>query len=70
MAELAAEHAPLDLIWGADAIALELGRTRRATFHLLENGDIPARKVRGRWVASRGALRRHFEGEDSSHERG
>lgn len=62
MADMAAEKAPLDLIWGADAIAIELGRTRRATFHLLENGEIPAKKVGGRWVASRDALRKHFEG--------
>ncbi len=67
MADATERAAPLDLIWGADAIAAELGRTPRATFNLLEKGDIPARKVRGRWVASRAALRRHFESEGVGH---
>lgn len=52
----------IDLIWGAESIAEALGRTRRSTFHLLEKGEIPAKKVGGRWVASRDALRKHFEG--------
>jgi hypothetical protein len=53
----------LDLLWGAAAIAATLNRTARQTFHLLEAGELPARKVGGRWVASRKALREHFEGE-------
>ena len=52
----------LDLIWGAAAIAAALGRTARSVYHLLEAGELPARKVGGRWVASREALRQHFEG--------
>jgi hypothetical protein len=34
-----------DLIWGCAAIAAAIGRNRRATFHLLENQLLPARKV-------------------------
>lgn len=45
-----------DLIWGVTAIAKEIGRTNRQTFHMLENGYIPARKVGGRWVAFRPEL--------------
>ena len=53
----------LDLIWGATAIATAIGKTRRATFHLLERGVIPARKIGNQWVASRRKLQAHFEGE-------
>lgn len=53
----------MNLIWGANAIAKALGRTERATFHMLEHGQIPgARKVGGRWCFDpevfRGCLRR------------
>jgi hypothetical protein len=53
----------LDLLWGATAIAAMIGKTRRATFHLLENGQIPARKIGNQWVASKQKLRQHFEEE-------
>lgn len=56
----------LGLIWGAEAIAVEIGRTRRQTFHLLETGAIPARRVGGRWCASRAALEAHFAGGDDA----
>lgn len=52
----------LDLIWGAAAIAAAIGRTRRATFHMLESGDLPGRRIGHRWVISRKVLREHFEG--------
>lgn len=50
----------LDLIWGGEEIAKAIGRTRRITFHLLEKGELPAKKVGGRWVAERGKLLRFF----------
>lgn len=53
----------LDLLWGCKAIAAFLGVTERACFHMLEQGVLPARQVGQRWVASRKALRRHFEGQ-------
>ncbi len=50
----------LDLVWGADAIARLIGRTTRATFHMLDNGELPAKKVGGRWVAERNKLLSFF----------
>ena len=50
-----------ELLWGADQIGAAIGRNGRQAFHLLTNGEIKsARKVRGRWVANRGALLREF----------
>jgi hypothetical protein len=55
-------HADLaeDLIWGAKAIAADIGRTERQTYHLLSNNQLPAQVIGGKWVASRRALRHHF----------
>jgi hypothetical protein len=54
----------LDLIWGCKAIAAALGVTERACFHMLESGDLPgAKQIGRRWVVSRKALERFFEGE-------
>jgi hypothetical protein len=50
----------LDLIWEVKAIAKLIGRTERQTFHLLDAGLLPAKKVGGRWVADRGKLLRFF----------
>lgn len=46
----------LDLIWGAQAIARLIGKTERATYHMLEKGDLPAKKIGNQWVVSRKAL--------------
>lgn len=54
----------LDLIWGAKALAKVLGVTERQAFHMLEAGDLPgAKQIGRRWVVSRKALERFFEGE-------
>jgi hypothetical protein len=45
-----------DLIWGCSAIAKAIGRSERSTFHLLERQLLPAKRVGGRWVASRRKL--------------
>ncbi|WP_042776610.1 hypothetical protein [Sinorhizobium fredii] len=50
----------LDLIWGGEEIAKAIGRTPRITFHLLEKGELPAKKVGGRWVAERSKLLSFF----------
>ena len=50
----------LDLVWGAEAIAKELNVTVRRAFYLLERGELPAKKVGGRWVAARRRLRSLF----------
>ena len=56
------EQEKSDLLWGAEAIGEEIDRTPRQTFHMLTNGELPAKKVGGRWVASRRKLREFFEG--------
>jgi hypothetical protein len=38
------------IIWGCKAIAKEIGRSEKATFHALQEGKIPgAKKIAGRW---------------------
>jgi hypothetical protein len=55
------EEIGLDLLWGAAPIAKELGLNRRQAYYLLESGVVAgARKVGGRWCASRAGLRRNF----------
>jgi hypothetical protein len=55
-----------DWVWGAAAIADEIGRSERATFYLLERGALPAKRVGGRWAASRSALRQ-FPRDQETH---
>lgn len=50
-------------VWGAENIAKIVGLSTRATFHLLEGGRLPARKVGGRWVALPSTLRHYLAGE-------
>lgn len=47
---------PLDLIWGAEEIGKAIGRSTRATFDMLDKGQLPAKKVNGRWVVARDKL--------------
>ena len=50
-----------DFMWNAAEIGGVIGRSARQTHHLLTKGEIKcARKVGGRWVASRSALLREF----------
>jgi hypothetical protein len=53
-----------DAVWGATAIGRVINRSARQTFHLLESGALPARKVGKSWVASRRKLRELVEGAD------
>ncbi|WP_286201957.1 DNA-binding protein [Ochrobactrum sp. SFR4] len=46
----------MNLIWGVAEIAKIIGRNQRQTFHLLTSGQLPAKKVGGRWVAERSKL--------------
>lgn len=57
----APQPAPLDLVWGTEAIAAVIGRSRRQTADALYKGQLPAKKVNGRYVASRRKLREFFE---------
>ncbi len=54
---------PPEAVWGAKAIGEEIGRSPRSTFHLLETGAIPGRKVGNLWVSSRRELRRTLFGQ-------
>jgi hypothetical protein len=47
-----------ELLWGAEAIGAALNINARRAFYLLETKAIPAKKIGGRWVASRTGLRR------------
>jgi hypothetical protein len=50
-----------DLVWGADAIGAVIGRTDRQIYHLLASGALKsAKRIGGRWVASRAALLREL----------
>lgn len=53
---------PLDLVWEVAAISKLIGRNERQTFHLLNTGALPAKKVGGRWVAERSRLINFFLG--------
>lgn len=54
------------MLWGAGEIAKVIGRPVRATFHLLEKGEIPAKKVGGRWVAHRDKLVSYLTGDEAA----
>jgi hypothetical protein len=42
--------APDDFVWGAEAIGKYLGRSKEATWFMLEQNRVPgAKKVAGRW---------------------
>lgn len=57
------EAATIDLVWGAKDIGKEINKKPRQTFHMLESGLLPARKVGNQWVAERGKLRAFFTGD-------
>ena len=45
-----------DIIWGAAAIAALLNLTTAQVFHMLSRGVLPAKKMGGRWCASKRRL--------------
>ncbi|MGI0525756.1 hypothetical protein ABY43_16355 [Rhizobium giardinii] len=49
-----------DLLWGVRAIAREIGRTERQTYHMIARGELPVQKVGGRHVGARSRLRALF----------
>lgn len=51
-----------DILWGVSVIAAFIGRTETSTYYLLNTGAIPARKIKGRWTASRRTLQAFFDG--------
>jgi hypothetical protein len=60
----------VDVVWGAASIGDVIGRNVRSTFHLLESGLLPARKVGGVWAADREALRAFFRTPTDRADRG
>ena len=54
--ETSVQSADHDLIWTGPEIAKVLNLTKRQCWYLLEQGALPARKIGGKWVASRRAL--------------
>lgn len=56
----------IDLVWEVGEIAKVIGRTPRQTFHMLSTGQIPGRKVGGRWCVSRRKLEEFFTKEDAA----
>ncbi|WP_234836710.1 Arc family DNA-binding protein [Sinorhizobium meliloti] len=55
---------PLNLLWEVKSISAFIGLSQRQTFHLLSTGEIPAKKVGGKWVAREGDLERFFSGKE------
>ena len=49
------------IIWGAKNIASVINTTTKRAFNLLERGELPAKKVGGRWCTTRRHLQKHFE---------
>lgn len=60
------EHRPSDLAWGVGEIAAVVERDERATYHLLATGQLPAKKVGGKWVASKARLRAFLTGGEAA----
>tara|TARA_R110002051_G_scaffold235179_1_gene296613 strand:+ start:7431 stop:7634 length:204 start_codon:yes stop_codon:yes gene_type:complete len=54
-------HQPLDLVWGAANIGKVINRTPRQAWEALHKGELPARQVNRKWVASRRKLVEFFE---------
>jgi hypothetical protein len=57
-------HEAPDVLWGAAEIGGAIGKAARPTFHLLETGHLPARKIGGRWCASRRKLLEALVGDE------
>jgi hypothetical protein len=55
-----------DLLWGVPAIAAVINKPERSTYPMLDRGDLPARKIRGRWVASRQKLLAALIGDEAA----
>lgn len=55
-----ASDAKLDLVWEVAEIAKIIGRTERQTSYMLSAGQLPGKKVGGRWVVELGELTSFF----------
>jgi hypothetical protein len=50
-----------DRLRGVGPISAFIGEPRGRTYYLLENGQLPAGKMGRTWLASKAALRAHYE---------
>lgn len=50
------DEATDDIVWEVRNIAKVIGRAERQVFYMLKEGQLPAKKIGGRWVASRRKL--------------
>jgi hypothetical protein len=51
-----------EVIWGAEAIGVAIGLSKRKVFHLLETGQLEgAKKIGRRWCITRHNLMANFE---------
>jgi hypothetical protein len=57
-----------DLIWGAIGIAEAIGVKPSLAYYWLEHGELPARKVGQKWVASRAKLMAYLRGDNPDEE--
>ena len=53
----------LGVLRGAKSIGAYIGLNPRQAVYLLEKGDIPAKKMGGRWISTKNKLRRLVEGD-------
>ena len=60
-------HLSQDLLSGADQASEFTGLSRRTIYHLVENGDIPFRRIRGRLYFRKTALNICFGGASTEH---
>jgi hypothetical protein len=56
-----------DAVWGAKAIGEALGKSPRATYHMLEGGQLDGvvQKIGNKWVGSKKRLLKRVFGEDA-----
>jgi hypothetical protein len=59
-----------EILWGAKAIAKFIGKSTRATFHLLGTGKLPTTKVGRQHVGTKSKLRAALSGAPPASEKG
>ena len=57
----ASDGSQLDVLRGAERIGLYIGLNVRQAFYLLGKGELPAKKIGGRWVSTKHQLRSFVE---------
>lgn len=59
------ELPPLEIRHGIKALARYIRKTERQAYYLVTNGEIPARRVGGRWTWVPSEVRRALMGESA-----